>query len=157
MFDLCSLANGIIYIYIYILPYILYLLPYIFYICIYCHKYLYTSSSSSSGRAASTDIPDPLSPLLPIVHRFWQVFKATSRILTELLYVCSSWSSCSCSATWGGPWEYITWARPWSFSSVLHVCSTSIVFVMGGKWPYSWFFVGCCLHVLFNIARSILV
>ena len=40
------------------------------------------SSSSSSCRAASTDIPDPLSPLLPIVHRLWQVFKATSRILT---------------------------------------------------------------------------
>ena len=27
------------------------------------------SSSSSSYRAGSTDIPDPLSPLLPIVHR----------------------------------------------------------------------------------------
>ena len=26
-------------------------------------------SSSSSYRAGSTDIPDPLSPLLPIVHR----------------------------------------------------------------------------------------
>ena len=34
---------------------------------------------------------------------------------------------------------------------------TWIVFVMGGKWPYSWCFVGCCLHDLFNIARSILV
>ena len=41
-----------------------------------------SSSSSSSCRAASTDIPDPLSPLLPIVHRFWQVFRATSHILT---------------------------------------------------------------------------
>ena len=29
-----------------------------------------------------TDIPDPFSPLLPIVHRLWQVFRATSRILT---------------------------------------------------------------------------
>ena len=38
--------------------------------------------SSSSCRAASTDIPDPLSPFLPIVHRLWQVFRATSRILT---------------------------------------------------------------------------
>ena len=43
---------------------------------------LYISSSSSSCRAASTDIPDPLSPLLPIIHRFWQVFRVTSRILT---------------------------------------------------------------------------
>ena len=40
------------------------------------------SSSSSSCRAASTDIPDPLSPLLPIIHRFWQFFRDTSRILT---------------------------------------------------------------------------
>ena len=53
-------------------------------------------SSLSSCRAASTDIPDPLSPLLPIIHRFWLVLKATSRILTELLYVGSSWSSCFC-------------------------------------------------------------
>ena len=39
-------------------------------------------SSSSSCRATSTDIPDPLSPLFPIVHRLRLVFRATSRILT---------------------------------------------------------------------------
>ena len=39
-------------------------------------------SSSSSYRAGSTDIPDPLSPLLPIVHRPRQVFRTASRILT---------------------------------------------------------------------------
>ena len=38
--------------------------------------------SSSSCRATTPDIPDPLSPLLPIIHRFWQVFRTTSRILT---------------------------------------------------------------------------
>ena len=32
-------------------------------------NFLYEESSSSSSRAGSTDIPDPLSPLLPIVHR----------------------------------------------------------------------------------------
>ena len=37
------------------------------------------------------------------------------------------------------------------------VCLTSIVFMMGGKWPYSCCFVGCCFQDLFNIARSILV
>ena len=37
------------------------------------------------------------------------------------------------------------------------VCLTWIVFVMGGRWPYSWCFVGCCRQDLFNIARSILV
>ena len=66
-------------------------------------------SSSSSCRAASMDIPDPLSPLLPIVHRFWQVFRATSLILTQLLYVGSSWSSCFCLAVCRGPQEYITY------------------------------------------------
>ena len=32
-----------------------------------------------------------------------------------------------------------------------------IVFVMGGKWPYSCCIVGCGFHDFFNIARSILV
>ena len=67
------------------------------------------SSSSLSCLAASTDIPDPLSPLLPIVHRLWQVFRGKSRILRELLYVCSSWPSWFCSAICGGPLEYITY------------------------------------------------
>ena len=60
-------------------------------------------SLSSSCRAASTDIPDPLSPLFPIVHRLRQVLRATSCILTWLLYVCSSWLSCFCSSICRGP------------------------------------------------------
>ena len=41
-----------------------------------------------------------------------------------------------------------------------HACLvrlTLIIFVMGGRWPYSWCLVGCCRLDLFNIARSILV
>ena len=34
---------------------------------------------------------------------------------------------------------------------------TRKVFVMGGRWPYSWCLVGCCRQDLFNIAQSILV
>ena len=34
---------------------------------------------------------------------------------------------------------------------------TWIVFVTGGRWPYSWFLVGCWRQDLFNIARNILV
>ena len=30
-----------------------------------------------------------------------------------------------------------------------------IVFVMGGRWPYSWCLVGCCRQDLFNIDRNI--
>ena len=49
----------------------------------YIYTYLYIRiSSSSSFRAINMDIPDPLLPLLPIVHHLWQVFRATSRILT---------------------------------------------------------------------------
>ena len=44
--------------------------------------YCWTFSLSSSYRAASTDIPDPLSPRLPIIHRLRQVFRVTSRIIT---------------------------------------------------------------------------
>ena len=34
---------------------------------------------------------------------------------------------------------------------------TCIVFMMGGKWPYSWCLMGCCCQDLFNIALNILV
>ena len=34
---------------------------------------------------------------------------------------------------------------------------TWIVFVMGGRWPYSWCLVRCCRQDLFKIARNILV
>ena len=50
-----------------------------------------------------------------------------------------------------------------SLSLLLQQCSaclvrlTWIVFMMGGRWPYSWCLVGCCRQDLFNIARSILV
>ena len=108
---------------------------------------------SSSCRSASTDIPDPLSPLLPIVHRLWQVFRATSRIHVRA----------------GRP----SFAQPYvrvhrstllmSSSLLLRQCPAClvrlawIVFVMGDRWSYSWCFVRCCLQDLFNIACSILV
>ena len=60
--------------------------------------YVMNKSSSSSCRATSTDILDPLS----IVHRFWQVLRAISCILTELLYVDSSWSPCFSFTMCGG-------------------------------------------------------
>ena len=37
------------------------------------------------------------------------------------------------------------------------VCLTWIVFVIGGRWLYSWCLVWCCRQDLFNIARNILV
>ena len=75
----------------------------------------------SSGHAISTDIPDPFLPPLSIVHCFRQVFKATSRIGTELLYVGSCWSSCFSSFMGRDQQEYIIYERFQLSSSVLHV------------------------------------
>ena len=36
------------------------------------------------------------------------------------------------------------------------VCLTWIVLVMGGKWPYSYCFLGYCFQDLFNIAPRLL-
>ena len=62
------------------------------------------------------------------------------------------------------PCEGVHWSSSlMSFSLLLQQCPTYLVrltwilFVMGGKWPYSCYFVGCCLLDLFNIARVILV
>ena len=60
-------------------------------------------SSSSSCCAISTNIPDPLSSALHIVHCFWQVLRATPRIITELLYVDLSWLPWFSSAMCRGP------------------------------------------------------
>ena len=112
--------------------------------------------SSLSCRSASTGFPDTLSQPVSIVHRSREVFKATSCIGTEQLYIGSSWSSCLCSSMW-------RCMSLMSSSLLLQQCPTClvrltwIVFVMGGMWPYSCCLVGCCLQGLFNIARSILV
>ena len=47
-------------------------------------------------------------------------------------------------------------ARPYMCPACL-VHLTWIIFLMGGRWSYSWCFVGCCLQDLFNIPHSILV
>ena len=94
------------------------------------------SSSSSFCRAASMDISDPLSPLLSIIHHFWQVVRATSRIHTELLYVGSSWSPCFCIGHVKGVHRRTSLN---SSSLLLQLCLaclvrlTLILFVMGGR------------------------
>ena len=115
--------------------------------------------SSSSCRAASTNIPDPLSPLLPIVH-----CPGRSSVLHPV-----SLQSCYMYVRAGRP----AFARLYvgvhrctslmSSSLLIQQCPVClvrliwIVFVMGDRWPYSWCFVGCWLQDLFNIARSVLV
>ena len=68
----------------------------------YCNKWI-----SSLYCAISAYLPGPLTPPLSIIHRFRLVFKATSCISTNFLYVDSSWSSYLCSSMWEGPQEYV--------------------------------------------------
>ena len=124
-------------------------------------KSILYKSSSSSCLSAGTDLPEPLSPPVSIVHCSWKVFKATSCIDTELLYIGSRWSSSLCSSMWKGfTGVYHLWVRPYFSSQQCSACLvhlTLIVFVMGGRWPYRSCFVGCLLQDLFNVARNILV
>ena len=92
-----------------------------------------SSSSSSSSLSSSSChqhgyISNSFSPPLPIVHRFQQVFRATSCIYREPQYVGSSWSPCFCSSMWRGPQEYITYELvPTSLVGVnmCQICFTS--------------------------------
>ena len=120
------------------------------------------SSSSSSCRAASTDIPDPLSPLLPIIHRLRQVFWVTSCV-PHIAAVCKFGGPVVSAFAWPHMWGS-SWSTSLTSSSLLlQQCPTClarltcIVFVIGGKWPYSWCLAGCCRQDLFNIALIILV
>ena len=63
-------------------------------------------------------------------------------------------------------WPYAGVHRSTSLTSsslLLQQCPTylvrlaCIVFVIGGRWPYSWCRVGCCCQDLFNTAFNILV
>ena len=101
---------------------------------------------SSSCCAISTDIADPLYPPLPIIHCSQQVLRVTSHIGIELLDVGSKWPSNLCSSMWRGS----LWVRPYFSSSVPHVWFylTWIVFMMGGRRPYSCCFVGHCSILL---------
>ena len=56
-------------------------------------------------------------------------------------------------------WPYVGVHRSTSLmcsSLLLHLCPaclvrlTWVVFVIGGRWPYCWYFVGCCRQDLFN-------
>ena len=82
------------------------------------------SLSSSSCHAISVDMPDPFSPPFSINHCF-QLFRATSRISTELLYGGSSWSSCLCSSMWRGPQKYVAYDLVRTSPAVSHMSCSS--------------------------------
>ena len=115
-------------------------------------NYLFTSSC----HAAYTDLLDPISPPVSIVHRSREVFQATSCIGTKLLYIGSSWLT-----TFARPCEGVPSTTSLMSSSLLlqqrSACLVRLTCVVSRRWPYSCCFVGCCLQDLFNTACSILV
>ena len=108
--------------------------------------------------------PAPIS--LTLSHDFSLSFVASGR--SSGLHPVSSHSCCKYVRA-GLPafaWPYAGVHRSTSLMSsslLLQQCPaclvrlTCIVFVMGGKWPYSWSFVGCCRQDLFNISCVIAV
>ena len=73
----------------------------------------------------------------------------------HIAVACSSWLSCFCPAICGVHRS----TSLMNSSLLLQQCPaclvrlTWIVFVIGGRWPYSWCLVGLCRQDLFNIAR----
>ena len=101
------------------------------------------------------DFPDLLPPLVSFVHRSREVFHAKLCISTELLLIGSSWLIYPCLSVWS--------TLLMSSLLLLQQCPTYLtrltwmVFKMGGRYPYSCCFVGCCLQDLFSTACNILV
>ena len=96
----------------------------------------------------------------------------------SLSFIASSKSSGQHPVSSHSCWMYVRAGRPafarpcvrvhkstslMSSSLLLQQCPaclvrlTWIVFVIGGRWLYSWCLVGCCRQDLFKISRSILV
>ena len=98
-----------------------------------------------------------LSPLFPIVHRLDRS-SGQHPYLTELLNVCSCWSSCFCMAMCGVHKS----TSLMSSSLLLQQCPaclvrlTWIVFVIGGRWPYSWCLVGVAARTYSRLLAAFL-
>ena len=113
----------------------------------------------SSCGATRMNFPNSLLPSISIIHRFWQVFQATFHLCRELLLISSSWLSYTCASMWSSSLENIAYEFVFAppEMSCMSCCLIWIDFEMGGRWPYSCCFTGCCFQDLFNIAHSILV
>ena len=113
------------------------------------------TSSSSSCHAANTDFPDSLAiglypPLLPASPLDYILcpYKAVLAGRLKLAHPC----------------EGVHWRTSLISSSLLlPQCPASLfrliwmVLEMGGRWPYSCCFAGCCFQNLFIMTRSIFV
>ena len=143
----------VIYVYIYIYIYTHSHTHVYIWIYIYIYIYIYYH------------VVPPARISLTLCRRFSQSFIASGR--SSGLHPVSSHSCCMYVLA-GRP----ALARPYvgvhrsislmSSSLLLRPCPAClvrlswIVFVMGGRWPYSWCFLECCCQDLFIIARNIL-
>ena len=100
---------------------------------------------------------------LTLSHHFSLSFIASGR--SSGLSPVSSHSCCmyvrAGRPAFAWPYAGVHWSTSLMSSSLLlqqcpacPVYLTCIVFVTGGRWPYSWCLVGCCRQDLFNIVRS---
>ena len=129
------------------------------------YKLLYTNTHTHTYIYHHHVVP-PARISLTLSRHFSLLFIASDR--SSGLHPVSSHSCCMYVRA-GRPafaWPYVGVHRSTSFMSsslLLQQCPaclvrlTCIVFVMGGKWPYSWCLVQCCRQDLFNIALNILV
>ena len=162
-----------VYIYIYILILVRHVYIYIYiYInsnmtCVYTYIYIYINSSKTC---------------VYIYHHHHIVLAARISLTlsrhSSLSFIALGRSSGQQPVSSHSCWMYVRAGRPafarpcvgihnstslMSSSLLLQQCPaclvrlTWIVFVIGGRWPYSWCLVGCCCQDLFRIARSILV
>ena len=100
---------------------------------------------------------------LTLSRHFTLLFIASGR--SSGLHPISSHSCCMYVSAgrpaFAQPYVGVHWSTSLMSSSLLLqqcpaclVHLTWIVFMMGGRWPYSWCLVGCCHQDLFNIART---
>ena len=133
-------------------------------------RYIFKTNRNKRTKMKLNKVHHHVAPLawisLTLSHHFSLSFIASGR--SSGLHPVSS-HSCSMYVRAGRPafaWPYAGFHRSISLMSsslLLQQCPAClvrlswIVFVMGGRWPYSWCLVGCCRQDLFNIACNILV
>ena len=106
---------------------------------------IYISSSSSWCHVASTDIPDPFSPLLPIIHHSGR---------SSGLHPVSSMYVRSGRPAFGWPYAGVHSSTSLMSSSLLLqqcpaclVRITCIVFVMGGRWTPASIYIYIYIYI----------
>ena len=95
-----------------------------------CHKIQAVKISRNLGECSHHHhhvvLPARISlPPVSVVHCSREVFKATSSIDTELLYIGSSRSSCPCSSMRWSPQEYVAYEFVLTLSAVSRMPSSS--------------------------------